>query len=413
MTAQEYLAKIFRTDPKIISKMEQDMNKITGRKGIVDDLMRENKKRIARTLNALNVREYKAEDVFRALITRLQKDDREIFALFQRPSGTTNEGLQTLFNFAKELAELKPLVVLKKRKAEEILRNNPPQRIIKALQYKDVDELLEKEDLIEIFCALRFVETKDWMHNTFDKEYKKLAPEDFEERNVDVRVLSGKWLKIAEEFVEKKYHNISHLKEMGVVFVIPLKIESPGETLRLFSLILHYLHELDFYSKLFSKAAHKDNFGENIISLLKGEVIKEEKQSKETRWLIVQRYLAKENKDDPRLFLPHVNPEALHWQKAEKDIANLGDRFANIQLEMWLDLDWVGGFFQTKDKSEMLVSFDLVDNVMALVKKEEEIKYLYHHQEALWNQIFEEYMGVENLEKLMIENFEKGFIPLT
>ena len=56
--------------------------------------------------------------------------------------------------------------------------------------------------------------------------------------------------------------------------------------------------------------------------------------------------------------------------------------------------------------------FDLVDNVMTLVQKEERIKYLYHHQEALWNHIFEEYMGVENLEKLMIENFNKVFIIL-
>ena len=90
----------------------------------------------------------------------------------------------------------------------------------------------------------------------------------------------------------------------------------------------------------------------------------------------------------------------------------MGKRFENIDLEMWLDVDWVGEFFKTKQGNEQLVSFDLVDNVMALVQKEERIKYLYHQQEALWNEIFEQYMGSENLEKLMIDNFNKGVISL-
>jgi len=47
-----------------------------------------------------------------------------------------------------------------------------------------------------------------------------------------------------------------------------------------------------------------------------------------------------------------------------------------------------------------------------LFKDRGQIKYLYNQQEALWNKIFREYMGDENLEKLVIENFNKGFISL-
>ncbi|MFZ5559811.1 MAG: hypothetical protein ACOZAL_03385, partial [Patescibacteria group bacterium] len=256
--------------------------------------------------------------------------------------------------------------------------------------------------------ALRFVESNDWMHKTFDETYKNLNPSDFEKRDIELRVLSGKWLKIAEKFIGKKYHNLSHLKELGVIFVIPLKIDSPGETLRLFSLIIHYLHELDFYSKLFEEATKERGFGSRLISLLKGEnpdisIFDRDRMN----WLIIQQYLAKDNENDPRLFIPHINPEALHWKKAEQNISYLGKRFADIDIEMWLDVDWVGGFFK-----EELVSFDLVDNVMSLVQKEERIKYLYHHQEALWNHVFEEYLGAENLEKSMVENFDRGFISL-
>jgi len=413
MTSQEKLAKIFRTKAQVILEMEEKMSVITGKKNIIENLMKENEHRIKKTLDLLNCHDCQAEKVSQALIRQLQEDDQALYELFRKPSGTTTEGLKTLFNFALELANIKELFVLKKEKAEEFLKTNPPSNTIKALGYKGVEELLEKENLNEVFSALRFVETKEWMHKSFDSFYPKLKPDDFEKRRVDLRVLSGKWLKIAEKFVKKKYHNVSHLKELGVIFVIPLKIDTPGETLRVFSMILHYLHEVDFYSKLFERASKGREFGKNIISLLKGEVLeKVEPAKKGMNWLIVQRYLAKDNPEDARLFIPHVNPEALHWQKAEQNISHLGKRFDNIDLEMWLELDWVGDYFKTRDGKGVLVSFDLVDNVMALVQKEERIKYLYHQQEALWNKVFREYMGDENLEKLVIENFGKGFISL-
>ncbi len=413
MINQEYLAKILRTEPKVISDLEEKMAAITGRKGVIANFVKENERIIKQALSSIDCSDYKAESVFDALIKKIKEDDWALYELFKKPTGTTTESLAPAFDAVLKLANINQLFVLKKERAVEILKKNPPPNIIKALSYKNIDELLEKEDLIEVFCALRFVESNEWMHKAFDDTYKQLTPGDFEKREVDLRVLSGKWLEIAEKFVEKKYHNISHLKELGVIFVIPLKIDTPGETLRLFSLILHYLHEVEFYSKLFEKEAENSDFGTRIISLLKGEVLEKVKPAKGgMNWMIIQRYLAKDDENDPRLFIPHVNPEALHWKKAQQDISRLGRRFEDIDLEMWQELDWVGGYFRKKVNGEDLVSFDLVDNVMALVKKQENIKYLYHHQEALWNHIFEEYMGNQNLEKLMIENFGKGFINL-
>jgi len=411
MTSQEKLAKIFRAKLEVITNMEEKMSALTGKQGVIEKLIEENEHRITKTLGLLGCRNYKAKSVSRYLITKVQKDDRALYKLFKKPSGIDPKGLQILFNYALGLANIDKLFVLKKERAKEFLKRNPPPNIIKALNYNGIDELLEKEDLIEVFSALRFMETNEWMHQAFDGTYPIFTPKDFEKRKVELRVLSGKWLKLAEKFVKKKYHNISHLKELGVIFVIPLKIDTPGELLRVFSLILHYLHEVEFYSKLFEKAAKQNNFGVNLISLLKGHVLNEAK-SENMNWLIIQRYLAKDDKNDPRLFIPHVNPEALHWKKAEQDMSNLGKRFANINLEMWLGVDWVGGFFKKRFGGEELVSFDLVDNVMALVQKEKRIKYLYHHQEALWNEVFSRYMGDENLEKLMIDNFDKGVIEL-
>jgi len=420
MTPQEKLAKILRTDKNTVLDMEKKMFDLTQKSGIIGKIINENDEKVGEMLAFLNCPDYRAGSVFDALIRRVKEDDWILFEFFDKPSGTLAEDLKPMLDTALSLANIGPLFVLKKEKAEEILRKNPPPNIIKALNYKNIEELLKKEDLIEIFCALRFIESNEWMHNFFDKVYVKLTPNDFEKRKVDLRILSGKWLKIAEKFMEKKYHNVSHLKELGVIFIIPLKIDTPGETLRLFSLILHYLHEVDFYSNLFEMRAkatplsNRASFGKSLIFLLKGEVLKVSRPfDGKIKWLIIQRYLAKDNPNDPRLFIPHANPEALHWKKAENDISRFGERVDGVSLKRWYELDWVGGFFKEEEDGESLISFDLVDNVMSLVKRGERAKYLYHQQEALWNKIFEEYMGINNLEKLIIENFDKGYISLS
>ena len=61
-----------------------------------------------------------------------------------------------------------------------------------------------------------------------------------------------------------------------------------------------------------------ENFSRLILSLIE-ENVKEIFTVENGDWLIVQRYLSKENPKDPRLFLPRVNPEALHWSRGERD----------------------------------------------------------------------------------------------
>src|SRR3989338_2491491 len=105
------------------------------------------------------------------------------------------------------------------------------------------------------------------MHKFFDEAYNNLKANDFEEREVKIKVLEPQWLDVADKFLEKKYHNVSHLKEFGIIFIIPLKIDTQGETLRLFTLILHYLNEVPFYSKLFRKFSHDVDFADKLKSL--------------------------------------------------------------------------------------------------------------------------------------------------
>lgn len=418
---QEKIAKILRISKKDLAELVFGLEKITGKIGVMEKIFFENEKIIGEKLLFLGVNhDSPALEIYDALISKIEADDLKLLNIIGHSSLRGYEASQAVVDFVKTIHGKKSSDILfngfflKKEKAKHLLIAEPPRKIMEALGYEHVGDLVEKEDLLEIYSALRFLEDTEWQNKVFFKQYESLKPEDFEERPVELRALSSKWAEAAAKFVDKKHHNVSHLKELGVIFVVPTFLGISGETLRLVSLLCHYLHEVSFYSDLF-KQFTKDykNFSSNLISVLRGDVVEKKSivvvsEARRPRFLVVQRYLAKDDDNDWRLFEPHINPEALHWQRAEDDIVKIN----HDGLRFWGGLGWVGDFFKTDVGIEVLISFDLVDTVMALVKQKEMAKYLYHHQEALWNKIFIEYFGVEKLEKLSKDNIIKGWFEV-
>ncbi len=424
--AIEKISKILRTKPEYLQKLCLSLDKMCDTSGILDQIIAENDFKVKEILGYLKLsKNSSSEEVYRAIISKLKNDDSDLFEILGKPTCKTQDHCGEIISKAKEIANIRDGFFLKKEKAKEILEKHPPQNIIKALGYKNVGDLLAKEDFDEVYSSLRFVESEEWMTEFLSKGYRDIKVSDFERREIKVLILNNKWLKVAEKFIKKKYHNVSHLKELGIIFVIPLQINSSGETLRVFSLLLHYLHEIDFYSKIIENYSKQENFLEKLISALRGDV-SDQKNIPQGSWRIVQRYLAKDNANDFRLIESHVNPETIHWDKAENDISKLDAIDSDLDFTFWKNLNFVGDFFKGEGKHvngtmenkiikkngeiESLVSMNLIDSVMSLVKEKEMIKYLYHHQEAMWNKIFIEYFGKEAIEKLIIDNFYKGYI---
>lgn len=415
----EKIAKILRTSKEVIETLEESLKKITGRKGVMAKILEENDNAIATRLKELGFgRRLNADQVHEALIKKIEGDNNLLFEALQKPILTSGSDLNRILNVALDVADHPRGFFIKKEKAAELLEAEPPRNILKSLGYKNVPEMLKAEDMTQVFSALRFLEDRDWLNNVFFKQYEKLRSSDFEERDIVVQVLDKRWAKSAESFVRRKYHNLSHLKELGIIFVIPVELGIPGELLRMFALILHYLNEVPYYSHLFRKFSEDKDFSDKVISLLRGSIVEEKPSdtSGKIQWLILQRYLAKEDVKDWRLFVPHVNPEARHWDRAQNLLINCGASLKNFSadLRFWQGLNWVGDYFRSEAGGESLVSFNLVDTIMSLVLVKEgvDIKYLYHHQEVLWNKIFTSYFGEGKMEELIDENIIKGWFEV-
>ncbi|MEK7634268.1 MAG: hypothetical protein AAB396_00060 [Patescibacteria group bacterium] len=411
-TSISELARILGVDPSILSKLDDSMIKITGKKGVPDLIFDKNKQMVEDTFRKINFGKDNSDAYY--IIGNLRETifshENELKKFLNETPGANI--FEKAINFAKKIVKVKRGYFLKKENIKNILLARPPRHLLEYLGYNNIDSLIANEDLTECFSALRFIESNEWMHETFEKEYSRFTPDDFEEREIEIKVLGEKWHKIAEKFVAKKHHNVSHLKEFGVIFLNPISENISGKLLRDFLLFLHYFHEIEFYSKLFRKYAKMENFSDNLKALLRGDV-KEIFTVENGDWLIVQRYLSKENPKDPRLFLPRVNPEALHWSRGERDFGNYFKNTPYFDLAIWSDLSWIGGFFKIGDKEELL-SFDIEDNIMSVVSFIEgqgQQFFTYHQREAMWTKIFSEYAGgEENTEKLLIDNFDKGVI---
>ncbi len=415
------IAKILRCDRDYIYKIDRHFSEITGKSGVFDSIVEENDSIVEERVRRLGLSMgASAKEVYDALISKVEADDYKLSRALGMPSWTSQKGCEYVGSIAKKVIKNSGAPArgffLKKEKAKEFLEKEPPRKILAYLGYGSVEKMIEKEDLFEIFCALRFVEGNEWLNKNFFRLYEHLTPDDFEERDIEVRALSPKWNNVAQVFVMKKWHNISHLKELGVVFIIPISLGISGELLRMMSLVLHYLHEVPFYSDMFRMISEeRKTFSGNLISLLRGDVVEKKiSEGEKTLWLVVQRYLAKDDENEWRLFVPRINPEALHWARASADLARIGEviPLEGGDLSFWEDLDWVGEYFKDDIGNDALVSLNVVDTVMSLVQKKELIKYLYHHQEALWNKIFQEYFGEKLLEKAMKKHLLRGWFEI-
>ncbi|GAC1371598.1 MAG: hypothetical protein NVSMB39_5530 [Candidatus Saccharimonadales bacterium] len=346
-------------------------------------------------------------DLYAALIKQVAAHDDH---LARAIGGTDPSNLAEMIPLIVKAAETAPLPkdgwFLKEDKARDMLRRTPPTAVMERLGYHLVSRLLESEDVYELFLALRFVEDSDWL-NGFDRHYLDLTPEDFESRTIKVVPFdAAKWGDVAEHFIVKKRHNITHSKEMGAIAIMPMKeARMIGITLKALPLLFHYFNEIRLYSTFFKLMKTKRNFGAIVADTLIADPAHVKiTDNAHIHWRVIQRYFGKlSNEVHPEIFEPHVQPEDLHWRRAEEVLYDI-----DPELEFWKELDYVGVL---KGPTHDAVTFNLMDISLSYSNAiPYEDRYLYHFRESLWNEVFARYLGERTLEEQLLEKLDNAVI---
>jgi hypothetical protein len=290
---------------------------------------------------------------------------------------------------------------LKHSVAKKILKNHPPKKVMKQLGYKSIDSLLKREQVDEIIAATRFLETKAWGQKLV-KLYKSVGPSDFETRQIKVVVLDKeRWGDSADAYIYASKQNITHLKELGIILILPLPVKHiRGAVITILPLVLHYINEIRSYSAFFKMQQVRPDFHKVLIETLLDDKASTTKYAgQQIHWRIVQRHFGEQDPaKHPELFEPHVQPDDLHWRKAESVMYWL-----EPALKFWEGLDYVAALYPST-----VVPLSLMDNAASYCNNLElGQQSLGRFRSSLWNEIFARYIGQENFEQAILAQLNK------
>lgn len=405
------MAKVLRdlldAEEPIFSLSLRQLEKASGEHGTDARLIGEIHEKMARGAETLGLdpRDTTGPELYGALMTRIKNDNQRVTEIVGgRNPDNVNEMVPLLVAAVNELDIPRDCWVLKRSVAKKLLHQMPPQSLMTHLGYRSLDSMLKHENIDELYTALRFSEGPDWL-NAYDELFKSVVPSDFESRPIDIVIMDHKkYVDLGVHFVEKKFHNITHTKEMGVIVVVPMKAtHMKGITLKSLPLLLHYINEIRLYSSFFKLKQVNKNFGETIVNTLIADPGNVAQMVGHTvHWRVIQRYFGKlKEAGHPEAFQPHVQPEDLHWRKAEEWLTHI-----DPEMAFWLEKDYVGAMYD-----DMPITYNLMDVSLGYSNEiPYDQRYVYHFRESLWNEIFMRYMGHKNLERSILTQLDNDMI---
>ncbi len=324
-------------------------------------------------------------------------------------------GIDEPTNPEKALARIKETIealdvpkqawVIKHSVAKRLLQAMPPKQVMKALGYRSIDSMVKREPIDEVFAGIRFVESEAWQAK-FVSKYAALRSTDFETRKIEVINLDAKkWGEVALEFVQQRRHNITHLKELGAVIILPLPAKQlPGITITVLPLILHYINEIRLYSSFFKSQQVKPNFAEILVDTLISDPGKHASVAgQHFHWRIIHRHFGSVNQSHPDIFEPHIEPTDLIWRKTEETLYRL-----EPALHFWYDTEYVGVEFDGRP-----VSFNLMDMAVSYINN---LAYgtqaVRHMRDSLWNEIYLRYVGEKAVERQVLSQLNNDTVGI-
>lgn len=404
----KFLRDLLDAEEPVFSTAIRQLEEISGKQGADTKLIGDITAMAHESMRAmgLNPAASTGPEVYQALLGHVEQDIIRLKKIIGAKDSDEVRYLVPLLIAAANSVEFnRNVFVLKREKAKEFLRVMPPQKLISKLGYEDVEAMMAGEDFDEIYTALRFSEGSEWL-NAYNELFKTVTADDYETRPLRIIQMDhDKYVDLASEFVKKKLHNVTHTKEMGIIVVVPMHARKMrGLVLKTLPLLLHYMNEVKLYSTFFKLQSSKPHFGSTVVeTLIADPGINSQIAGKRVHWRVIQRYLGRHKQDEISMvaFEPHVQPEDLHWRRAEDLLYQI-----DPELRFWKDRDFVG-----LNYDGFPVAFNLFDVSFAYSNQESyQNRYAYHFRESLWNELFARYMGSKNLEQQVLHQLDNDMI---
>lgn len=336
------------------------------------------------------------EELYQALMTRLDRDETTIRrALELKEESTTEEILSAAVQCIENLHLSHKTFALKTSVAKRLLKKHPPKRVMKQLHYRSLDSMLKHEPVAQVYVAAYLCESLAWRKKFMD-QYKLLQPRDFETREIITLVpTAARWSELAEQAVNTQRHSVMVVKELGAIVALPLSQPLPGLTITTFILLANALNDIASAGSFLKLQQVKPDFGAVVKSAIEQEPVTSARLvDRVVPWRVVHQYYARfANAYNPVIFEPHIQADDLHWVHPEALLAHL-----HPSLEFWKDTRYTA--WKT---GQTIVSFNVFDLAISCCNRISYGKHTIHFmQQQLWNELMVRYLDHDNVEQAIV-----------
>lgn len=379
----------------------QTWENLTGRKGrdlqLISDIAIARKK----TLSDLGLDEYDttAKELFYALRHRAQDTNKHFEAFLGVDYTVTPDALMhKVISFIDGLGIARDVWVLKHTVVKELLRSQPPKKLLRILGLRSIDSVLKRSNACELLSLAFEVESSEWA-SRFQKKYKTCKPADFQTNQSNLYLI--------EKAKAKKMHTGGYAQskliipnyETGTVLLFPPSKRFSQDTLVLTLAILQALYDVRVYSAYFRFVSVRPSFGPTFLKAMQTGLPGGLYENK-IGWRVLQRHFSRQ----PQSF------EAIEQPHFQYDDVVLEHPLHTLQgvlpdMKFWVDIPHVF----VDDTGGRPVSFHLMD---VLLNASNNIPYedSRHHslRGTLWEELVLRYLQHQALEATVIARMEQS-----
>ncbi|MDB5160758.1 MAG: Sugar kinase, ribokinase family [Candidatus Saccharibacteria bacterium] len=260
-----HLASLVGESEKSLTKIISKFEELSGFNGedirLVTDIKADTRRKIESL--GLDPHDTTGQELHHALRAKLQADSQHLArALNFKDSDDVDSRINKLTDFARQSAGEAPVLALKATAAKELLRKNPPKKLMKHLNYRSLESLLKREDMSQVFAAAPAIEAGVWS-KSLAKAAAKLKPADFETREIKFLSMNSKRWALATD----DGRPVTDVPLMGAVACWPAEVFARQESVYSALLLLQAAEALETDSFYLKTNQFSPDFGKMVANL--------------------------------------------------------------------------------------------------------------------------------------------------
>lgn len=344
-------------------------------------------------------------ELYRALEIKLVQDEQTVRRYFGLDDNSAEEDmLLAVQAYLKKETNKQKVFVIKQMALRNILKKLKPKATMKTLGYRSMDSMFKHEPIVQLLAATQMVEDREWQTARLEA-YKKLQSCDFELRNIQYLVPTGKkWPELAYRITHTHHNTIITVAELGGVVLLPTRTSLPAITILTSLLGLRAANDIRYLSSILKLQQVRPDFGNIVSENVKNETsFKLDFIDQNISWRLVHWfYNSRHATFHPETFEPHLQRD--DFFRHDTHLA-LADMHETLKF-------WQGSTMLAFLENDTPISLNVLDVAIGVCNKLDYANRAVHFmRESLGRELIARYLNKDTLQTRLAETLGTNLVP--